>query len=67
MMVSCYTKRREPITKRKEKRALHGVLTFMLMLGLMLIPGLLPEIACAADGTRTGDDSVRTDVKGDVQ
>ena len=36
--------------KRKEKRTLHGVLTLMLMLGLMLIPGLLPETACATGG-----------------
>ena len=36
--------------KQKEKRTLHGVLTLMLMLGLMLIPGLLPETACATGG-----------------
>ena len=42
--------------KRKEKRTLHGVLTLMLMLGLMLIPGLLPETACAA-GHLTQDEN----------
>ena len=50
MMVSCDTKRKGPVMKRKEKRTLHGVLTLMLMLGLMLIPGLLPETACATGG-----------------
>ena len=41
--------------KRKETRTLHGLLTLMLMLGLMLIPGLLPETACAAGGTMEGN------------
>ena len=41
--------------KRKEKKTLHGVLMLMLLLGLMLIPGLLPETACAADGTMEGN------------
>ncbi len=48
MMVSCYTKRREPTMKRKETRTLHGILTLMLMLGLMMIPGLLPQNVHAA-------------------
>lgn len=43
--------------KRKEKRTLHGVLTLMLLLGLMLIPGLLPETVCAAGGTMEGNGS----------
>ena len=42
--------------KRKETRTLHGLLTLMLMLGLMLIPGLLPETACAA-GHLTQDEN----------
>ena len=41
--------------KRKETRTLHGLLTLMLMLGLMLIPGLLPETACATGGTMEGN------------
>ena len=44
--------------KRKEKRALHGVLTLMLLLGLMLIPGLLPETACAAEGLTQDENGV---------
>ena len=44
--------------KRKEKRTLHGVLTLMLFLGLMLIPGLLPDIACAAEGLTQDENGV---------
>ena len=44
--------------KRKETRTLHGILTLMLMLGLMLIPGLLPETACAAGGDLNKVDGV---------
>ena len=46
------------LMKRKEKRTLHGVLTLMLMLGLMLIPGLLPETACATGGNPQKVDGV---------
>ena len=41
--------------KQKEKRTLHGVLMLTLLLGLMMIPGLLPETSFAAGGTMTGD------------
>ena len=57
-MVSCDTKRREPVMKRKETRTLHGLLTLMLLLGLMLIPGLLPETACAAEGLTQDNNGV---------